>query len=111
MENLDNAIVQLLSEPDSFVLIIGISIGVLFWWIINNWNKLTLPYEWLMSWYNNKKRKDELLQMLLDDHKMLLEDHDETICIRKEVNEYKSRALAVLCLQEADKKKRSSRDT
>ena len=95
MENLDNTIIQqLLSDPNSFILIIGISIGVLFWWIINNWSKITLPYEWLMNWYNNKKRKDELLQMLLDDHKMLLEDHDETICIRKEVNEYKSHRIS-----------------
>ena len=94
MANLDNGIIQLLSDPNSFVLITSISIGIIFWWIVNNWSKIKLPYEWLMSWYDNKKRKDELLQMLLDDHKMLLEDHDETVCIRKEVNEYKSHRIS-----------------
>ena len=93
MENLDDALIQLLLDPNSFVLIISVSIAIIFWWIINNWNKITLPYEWLMNWYKKKKRKDELLQMLLDDHKMLLEDHDETVCIRKEVNEYKSNRI------------------
>ena len=93
MVTLDNTIIQLLSDPNSFVLIVSVSISIIFWWIINNWEKITLPYQWLINWYKKKKRKDELLQMLLDDHKMLLEDHDETICIRKEVNEYKSNRI------------------
>lgn len=93
MVALDNTIIQLLSDPNSFVLIVSVSISIIFWWIINNWEKITLPYQWLINWYKKKKRKDELLQMLLDDHKMLLEDHDETVCIRKEVNEYKSNRI------------------
>ena len=93
MENLENTLIQLLLDPNSFVLIISASIAIIFWWIINNWDKITLPYQLLIEWYNSKKRKDELLKMILDDHKMLLEDHDETVCIRKEVNEYKSNRI------------------
>ena len=93
MENLDNTLIQLLLDPNSFVLIISASIAIIFWWVINHWDKITLPYQWLMDWYDSKKRKDELLKMILDDHNMLLEDHDETICIRKEVNEYKSNRI------------------
>lgn len=43
-------------------------LGVGLFIVTSNWDKIKLPYDWLMAWYKNKKRKEEFSQMLLDDH-------------------------------------------
>lgn len=82
----ENVISQLSDVPNYSVLLVGVSLGIAVWWIISNWDKLKIPYEWLMSWYNNKKRKEELLQMLLN-------DHQETIRLAKEVNTFNEKQV------------------
>lgn len=66
---MENTISQLLlTDSKEAILIISSFFGVGLFIVTSNWNKIKLPYEWLMAWYKRQKRKDEREQMIEDDH-------------------------------------------
>lgn len=78
---MENTISQLLlTDSKETIIIISSILGVGLFIVTSNWDKIKLPYEWLMAWYKRQKRKDELLQMLL-------EDHNKTVTLETEVEE------------------------
>ena len=78
---MENTISQLLlTDSKETIIIISSILGVSLFVITSNWDKIKLPYEWLMAWYKRQKRKDDLLQMLL-------EDHNKTVTLETEVEE------------------------
>lgn len=86
---MENTISQLLlTDSKETIIIISSFFGVGLFVVTSNWDKIKLPYEWLMAWYKNKKRKDEFKQMLLEDHDKTEKLDTEVKELLEEVNTY-----------------------
>ena len=76
------------ANPNEIVLIIGIALGMIAWWIICNFDKLKRPYEWLMKWHKDLSHKEELIHMIEEDHEEMAKLENEVEGLHNIVDTY-----------------------
>lgn len=67
--NVEKLIQTLLNDTSDVVILCGVILGVTLWQINCNWELIKRPYNGLVKWHEHRKQKEELLQMVIDDHK------------------------------------------
>lgn len=93
--NVEKLIQTLLNDSSDVVILCGIILGIVLWQINCNWELIKRPYDGLVKWYEYRKQKEELLQMVLEDHKRSIENGNQIIVFQETQNKYHEESIRI----------------